>query len=76
MKIAVNTRFLLKNRLAGIGNVTHEIMRRMVKQHPEHEFIFLFDRAYDEQFIYADNVTPIVLMLSASTLRLPVQNNE
>lgn len=59
MKIAINTRFLLKNRLAGIGNVTHEIMRRMVKQHPEHEFIFLFDRAYDPQFVYADNVTPI-----------------
>lgn len=61
MKIAVNTRFLLKDRLEGIGWFTHETLKRIVQQHPEHEFIFLFDRAYDESFIYADNVRPIVV---------------
>lgn len=61
MKIAVNTRFLLKNKLEGIGRVTHEVLRRMVQNHPEDEFIFFFDRAYDEEFIYGKNVTPVVL---------------
>lgn len=61
MKIAVNTRFLLKNKLEGIGKFTQETLRRIVMQHPECEFIFLFDRPYDPSFVFADNVTPVVL---------------
>lgn len=60
MKIAVNTRLLLKDKLEGIGWFTHESLRRIVQQHPEHQFYFLFDRPYDEQFVYASNVTPVV----------------
>ncbi len=61
MKIAVNTRFLLKNKLEGIGKFTRETFKRIVLAHPEHEFIFFFDRPYSEEFIFADNVTPVVL---------------
>jgi glycosyltransferase involved in cell wall biosynthesis len=61
MRIAVNTRFLLKNRLEGIGLYTHEVVRRLVEQHPEHEFIFLFDRPYDPSFVFGKNVKPVVL---------------
>lgn len=61
MRIAVNTRFLLKGKLEGIGWFTREILRRMVLNHPEHEFIFLFDREYDEQFIFAPNVKPVLI---------------
>ncbi len=61
MRIAINTRFLLKGKLEGIGWFTYEIVRNMVLNHPEHEFIFLFDRAYDESFIFASNVTPVVI---------------
>ncbi len=61
MKIAVNTRFLLPDKLEGIGWFTHEIFKRMVLQHPEDEFIFLFDRPFDPKFIFAENVTPIVI---------------
>ena len=60
MKIAVNTRLLLKDRLEGIGWFSHESLRRIVCQHPEHQFYFLFDRPYDESFVYNSNVTPIV----------------
>lgn len=60
MKIAVNTRLLLKNRLEGIGIFTRETLSRITKAHPEHQFYFLFDRAYDESFIFSDNVTPVV----------------
>lgn len=60
MKIAVNTRMLLKGKMEGIGYFTYESMRRIVKAHPEHEFFFIFDRPYDPSFIFADNVRPIV----------------
>lgn len=59
MRIAVNTRLLLPNRLEGLGTFTHEVLRRMVKSHPEHEFIFLFDRPWSKEFIYSDNVTSV-----------------
>ncbi len=60
-RIAVNTRFLLKDKLEGIGWFTHETLSRIVKAHPKVEFHFLFDRKYDESFIYADNVVPHVM---------------
>lgn len=60
MKIAVNTRLLLKDRLEGIGWFSHECLSRIVRQHPEHQFYFLFDRKYDDSFVYAPNVIPIV----------------
>lgn len=62
MRIAVNTRLLLKGRLDGIGWFTFETLRRIVVAHPEHEFIFLFDRKPAEEFVFADNVRPVVLM--------------
>lgn len=59
MKIAVNTQHLLKNKLEGIGWFAHETLSRIVKNHPEHEFIFIFDRPWDQSFIYGPNVTPV-----------------
>lgn len=60
MKIAVNTRLLLKDKLEGIGWFTYETMRRIVASHPEHTFYFIFDRNYDERFIFSDNVKPVM----------------
>ena len=56
MRIAINTRFLLKGRLEGIGRVTYELVRRLVDNNPTDEFLFLFDRPYDPSFVFADNV--------------------
>ena len=61
MNIVVNTRLLLPKKLEGIGWVTYEIFSRMAVRHPEHRFIFLFDRAYDPQFVFSSNVRPVVL---------------
>lgn len=61
LKIAVNTRLLIKNKLEGIGWFTYESLKRIVINHPEHEFFFIFDRKYDERFIFAKNVKPIVI---------------
>lgn len=59
MKIAVNTRLLLKDKLEGIGWFTFETLKRIVRQHPEHTFYFIFDRPYDESFVFAPNVVPM-----------------
>ena len=62
MNIAVNTRFLLPgDRLEGIGRFSHEVLQRLVSQHPEVTFHFLFDRAHDARYRYAPNVVPHVL---------------
>jgi len=61
MRIAINTRLLLKGKLEGIGWYTYETLSRIVKTHPEHEFFFIFDRPFSNEFIFEKNVTPIVL---------------
>jgi glycosyltransferase involved in cell wall biosynthesis len=59
MLIAVNTRFLIKDKLEGIGWFTYETMKRLTHNHPEHTFLFLFDREPDPEFIFGKNVKPI-----------------
>lgn len=61
MVIAVNTRLLLKDRLEGIGRFTFEILKRITASHPEHTFIFLFDRPYSDEFVFGANVIPVVV---------------
>lgn len=61
MKIAVNTRLLIPNKLDGIGWFTYEALRRLTGSHPEHEFIFIFDRPYDPKFVFSENVTPVTV---------------
>jgi len=61
MRIVVNTRLLLKDKLEGIGWFTYETLQRITTQHPEHEFIFLFDRPYHKSFLFNSNVKAKVL---------------
>ena len=61
MRIAVNTRLLLKGKMDGIGWFTAESMRRIVCAHPEHTFYFLFDRKPAPEFLFGPNVVPVVL---------------
>ena len=61
MIIAVNTRFLLPDYLEGYGYFIHECFKRITRDHPEHQFIFIFDRPFDPRFIYEKNVTPVVV---------------
>ena len=61
MEIVVNTRLLIKNKLEGIGWFTYETLKRITVEHPNDHFIFLFDRDFDDEFIFSDNITPVVL---------------
>jgi glycosyltransferase involved in cell wall biosynthesis len=60
MRIAVNARLLTHTRKEGLGVYAHEVISRLVQQHPEDEFLFLFDRPYPASSIYGPNVTPLV----------------
>ena len=61
MRIAINTRFLLPRGLEGLGQYTHHLVRELVRQRPDDAFVFFFDRPYEERYLYAPNVTPVVL---------------
>ncbi len=61
MNIGINTRLLLAGKMDGIGWFTAETAKRIVRSHPEHEFYFFFDRDFDQQFIYSNNVHPVRL---------------
>jgi glycosyltransferase involved in cell wall biosynthesis len=61
MIIAINTRFLLPSKMEGFGWFTYEVVKRLVENHPEHTFLFFFDRPYDNRYLFAPNVIPVVL---------------
>ncbi len=61
MKIAVNTRLLINQKMEGIQWFTFETLKRITKAHPEHSFYFIFDRPFQKEFIFSNNVIPLVL---------------
>jgi len=68
MRIAVNTRVLIKDKLEGIGRFSFELLKVMARQHPNDEFIFFFDRAsthstdgFDQSFLFSNNIIPVVV---------------
>ena len=52
---------MLKDKLEGIGWFSYQSLKRITRQNKEVHFVFLFDRMYDEEFIFSDNITPLVL---------------
>ena len=61
MRIGVNTRLFVKGKMDGIAWFAYEILKRIVIQHPEHEFVFFFDRPYNTEFIFSRNVKPVIV---------------
>jgi glycosyltransferase involved in cell wall biosynthesis len=61
MIIAVNTRLLLKDRLDGIGWFTFETLKRITNLYSNHQFLFLFDRPFSNEFIFSPNIKPFVI---------------
>jgi glycosyltransferase involved in cell wall biosynthesis len=68
MIIAVNTRLLL-DEPEGNGYFIREMFQLIVRKHPEHQFHFLFDRPFNENYVFSSNVTASVVSPPA---RLPV----
>jgi glycosyltransferase involved in cell wall biosynthesis len=45
--------------MEGIARYNYESLKRMVLNHPEDEFYFIFDRPYSRSFLFAENVKPV-----------------
>lgn len=61
MQIVVNTRLLLKGKLEGIGWFSYQTLKRITQQNKNVHFVFIFDRDFDEEFIFSENVTPLIV---------------
>lgn len=61
MIIAVNTRFLLRGKMEGLGWHNYELLRRLVRLRPRDQFLFLFDRPFDPAYVFAENVKPLIV---------------
>lgn len=47
--------------MEGYGYFLNETFSRITKNHPEHDFIFIFDKPFDEKFLFSSNVKAIVV---------------
>lgn len=56
MRIGINARNILPNKLEGFGHYSLEIISRIVSSHPEHEFFLYFDRKINVPFPVGKNV--------------------
>jgi len=61
MRVAVNTRLLIQNKMDGIGRYAVEVLKRMTRNNPQVEFHFIFDRPFSSDFIFGNNIVPHVL---------------
>lgn len=61
MRIAINALFLQNDDSEGSPHFVNEIFSKMAIAHPEHEFMFLFDRTYHDEITFASNETPIII---------------
>jgi len=61
LNIAINCRHLLKGKLEGFGNYTYEITKRICEDQKEHTFYLIFDRDFDDSFVFSKNCIPIKL---------------
>lgn len=44
-----------------MGWFSYQTLKRITQRHPEVHFVFLFDRHFDDEFIFSENITPVVL---------------
>lgn len=59
MVIAVNAIFFQQHLLEGYGRYAFEIVNRLAKSFPEHEFVLVYDRTHQNLTIIAPNVKSI-----------------
>lgn len=65
LRIGINARVLLSHRMEGVARYIYETSRAMAKLNPEHEFVYFFDRPYDQKFLEFDNMRAVRVGLPA-----------
>lgn len=61
MRIAISARMLKANPDDGISRFTYEVVKRITRNNPAHEFVLIFDREYDRNLLFSKNTEGIVL---------------
>jgi len=61
MRIAVNTRLLQPHQLKEYSHFTKNVFLKLAEQHQQHQFIFFFDRPFDQALVLPRNVEPVVV---------------
>lgn len=56
MRIVCNARFLLPNRLEGLGRFSQEILQRLAQRRPQDEWHLVFDRPFAPHFLSQSNM--------------------
>ncbi|HVK96274.1 MAG TPA: hypothetical protein VM368_00585, partial [Flavisolibacter sp.] len=56
MVIAINARFLIKDKLEGYGYFINQVIRIWTNQHPQHQFHIILDREFGAPVNYSENV--------------------
>ena len=51
----------MPDQLEGIGRYEHQLLRRLVRLRPKDQFLFCFDRPFDQRYIYDKNVEGCVV---------------
>ncbi|PID92286.1 MAG: glycosyltransferase [Bacteroidetes bacterium] len=51
----------MPGKLDGIGWFTFETLQRITLAHPDTHFYFLFDRKFNRDVVFGENVTPVIL---------------
>jgi len=64
MLIAINTTTLTQNQLDANNYFPLELLTNITQQYKQHQFIFIFNKAYSGQLIFNKNVTPIIIKSS------------
>ena len=65
MIIAVNAIFFQDDFLEGYGQYAVSIFERLVRSHPEHEFVFIYDRPHQKEWIMGPNVRSVTIAPAA-----------
>jgi glycosyltransferase involved in cell wall biosynthesis len=60
MKIAVDTRNLAAGSPGEYTVFQYEVLKRITRNNPSHEFLFFFGRSCDSRFVFAENITPVI----------------
>ncbi len=65
------TRMVIAVDIKGSGeyqNFIHETFKRITPQHPQHTFIFVFDKPYDLSLVFSGNAIPLIVSKAKASL--------
>lgn len=60
MIIAVNCRLIKDEQPEGYQNFLFETLDRVTRKFPQHRFIYIFDKPYDKNLGFTENVLPVI----------------